>query len=63
MNGNEIISIGTIRGNCVYHNNAVVTKWNYSLENWVALLNGEEVPVEYDENGDPIAWDFMEEEV
>jgi hypothetical protein len=55
------ITIGTIRGNCVYHNNAVVTERNYSPENWAALLNGEEVPVEFDENGNPTAWDFMEE--
>lgn len=53
--------IGTIRGNCVYHNNAVVTERNYNPGNWTALLNGEEVPVEYDEERNPTAWDFMEE--
>lgn len=58
---NDVISIGTIRNNCVYHNNAVVSARNYSKEDWDSLINGEEVPVEFDDNGEPVAWDFMEE--
>ena len=53
--------IDTIKENCVYTKNAVVTKDTYQGD-FDALMRGEEVPCEWDDNGNPIAWDVLSEE-
>lgn len=53
------ISIDTYKNGCVYENNAVVSREMYTQEEWNALLNGEELESEWDEDGNPIAWDSM----
>lgn len=57
------ITIGTRRadGNC-YNGNAVVDLDSYSEEEKEILLDGGEIPSEWDENGDPIAWDYLDSE-
>lgn len=53
--------IDTIKGGCVYRHNAVITRENFRGD-WDALMRGERVPCEWDENDSPIAWDVLSEE-
>lgn len=57
----ESVSIDTIRGNSIYTKNAVVTRETFRGD-WNALMRGERVPCEWDENDSPIAWDVLSEE-
>lgn len=57
----EHVFIDTIRGNSVHHHSAVVSEMDYPYD-WNALMRGEEVPCEWDEKGNPIAWDTLSNE-
>jgi len=62
MNGEYMnVSIDTYKNGCIYTHNAVVSKDTYDYD-WDALIRGEEVPCEWDEEGNPIAWDSLSEE-
>ena len=62
MNNINNISIDTYKNGCIYKNNAVISKENYTEEEWNILLSGGELESEWDEDGNPIAWDSMSEE-
>lgn len=53
--------IETRKNNSVYHNNAVKSTADYTPEEYAALIKGEEIPSEWDEDGNPVEYDFMEE--
>lgn len=55
----KFLTVNTRRGNCIYENNAIVSKEDYTNEDWSKFLAGEEIPCEWDENDEPIAWDFV----
>lgn len=59
---NIFVTIDTIHGNQIYKRNASVSRDNYSEEDWNALLNGEEVESEWDDNGNPITWDVLSDD-
>lgn len=53
--------IGSRKDSFVIHNNAVKSENDYTPEEYAALLRGEEIVSEYDEDGNPIEWEFIED--
>lgn len=54
--------IDTIRENCVYTKNAVKDEGCYTPEEMAILLDGGEVPSDWDEKGNPIEWECLSKE-
>lgn len=60
---NYIFNIGTRRGNCCYDNTCVRDiRCFYTSEEQEILLSGGEVASEWDEDENPVAWDYICEE-
>lgn len=52
-------SIDTYKDGCLYKNNAVKSSEDYTEEELAILLDGGELETEWDEDGNPVAWDSM----
>lgn len=50
------------KNNCIYEKNAVVSEYMYSKKDWQTLLAGDRIESEWDDEGNPIRWDFMHQE-
>ena len=58
----ECILVDTIRGNQVFRGNRTAWESQYSREEWRSLLAGEEVPSDFDEDGEPVEWEVIHQE-
>lgn len=56
---NTIFSGGTVRGNQCFNNNFVGNLDDYTKEEQEALLRGEEIPSQYDDDGNVIEWTYI----
>jgi len=55
----KYFSIDTHRGNCIYVKNAVRSSEDYTAEEMAVLESGGEIPVVFDDDGEPIEWESM----
>lgn len=55
----DSVLVDTIRGNQVYRANRTAWRSQYSAEEWRSLLAGEEVPSDFDEDGNPVEWETI----
>lgn len=51
--------IDTYKDNCLYTNTATRGSEDYTVEELAILLDGCELESEWDEDGNPVAWDSM----
>lgn len=51
--------IDTYKGNGLYTNNSTRSSEDYTVEELAILLDGGELESEWDEDGNPVAWDSM----
>lgn len=58
----DSVLVDTIRGNQVYRANRTAWRSQYSAEEWRSLLAGEEVPSDFDEDGNPVEWETIHRE-
>ena len=58
----DSVLVDTIRGNQVFRANRTAWRSQYSEGDWNALLNGEEVPSDFDEDGNPVEWETIHRE-
>lgn len=58
----ECILVDTIRENQVFRANRTAWRSQYSEEDWNALLNGGEVPSDFDEDGNPVEWETIHQD-
>lgn len=55
-------TFNTIRGNSIYKKNFIKDIEEFTKEEQEVLLDGGEIPVEWDENDEPIEWCSIYEE-
>ncbi len=58
----EVYSMDVIRDNQVFEKDCIRSQEDYTPEQWEALLNGEEVAVDWDEEGNPVEWHCINED-
>lgn len=58
----DSVLVDTIRGNQVFRANRTAWESQYSREEWRSLLAGEEVPSDFDEDGEPVEWEVIHQE-
>lgn len=55
----DSVLVDTIRDSQVFRANRTAWRSQYSREEWASLLAGEEVPSDFDEDGNPVEWETI----